>query len=1680
MADAKTTLEIEVAAKDETTKVLKGVESSIIRFVGAVSSILTTISVVVFPIKQAADFQRELLNVQKTTEFTTDGIDRLSESLKEMSQRLNISALDLAKVAAAGGQLGLGKQGGVEGLIAYTETTARFASVLDVSVEEAGTAIGKLSNLFNIAISDAERISSTLNEVSNNSTASGRELIDIIQRIGTAGATLTLQQSAALAAYGKDLGLTSETVGTTLNKVFLDLQTKAEQVAPLVGMTVTEFANLVKTDGIAAFKLYVGALSQMGNVARNTISEQITGGGRIAAFITAAVNDARNNFSLLSKDMEAANKGFTTGTSAIQEQARVLSGFSAQLQILKNVLSNLGETIGREALPYLTELAKGLQNFLKDQDVVDFFKGITSQLGELTTALVSVVKYLAGIGPLVGPLLTAVKYFAYFKIAEWLLTGAAALVKFGTSAVGATAGLRGLANINRDVIRNTAASATALQAQNAALTEQGKAVTTQVGRIGLAAQAATRFFSPLWDAQKLQAQREGDLNSAIASRDKMLGSVLSKLREIRAVTAATAQKAYDDVIAAGGTKKAASTAKRDSRNQSNWMYDKIDVAATNRLIQYNAEIDKLAERQKFAAISANAMGGSIQFALATVVNSARTAAMAVMAVGQSFLIGASQILFFVSIASTILDAFGWLDPVINSLKKLFGIRTAADQEQNRASADKAKRDQDELKRIRELSGEYDKLASNWEKTLPEGGAGGTAELVRRLDLVHAKMSSMSLEAATVAGRFAYAGTQVQSLEAQLSLAKDRLNELKAGSVFDRDQALRSMAPALLLSAMEKSDPRKNILAAQRDVEMLTEKLRLANTAKNALYSRDTKAYAEAGKLQERENELIQRLSGSYNSEGMEILKVLQARLNKQKELEKATERLTTATARGFDTSTVEKDAKEYNEASLQVQALEAEVAGLDDTYRAMRSSASLAANAFVVATGVDESTASIGRLNSIIRLFNNLSSGTSTESLAQELADARKAAEDTEVALFKLEKQRAGRARGIDILRKDGTLSAKDAADEERKLNDAAATQSAILSEKLAKQKAMVDALERETKAANTLKEAYRNGGTEAERTARQNEAATKEVLGAMVRLPLLRLALEGQRRMVAAAESYVARMKSKHEEALQAIKRAVDGVVQEMRELDTLFATRRLSIRLSVFDKDTERMERVFRDIQDENLAAERKRLEQLGLSSEEVERQMKMYQRMTEMQADMRKEAVESQRQGIVISDIEADITKSREAALEASRQAEALRLKAKEAQKVGDVANFIEYGRQAAIFAQEAQIELDALTKKVAEYKTEASKTVATPFGAKVLRSDDQIRDTVRAFIETREAVSKGVAAGYEQAAESASSALSKQNIEMGKITDQINENFNKIKEYSKGVKEFAEVATLVGQSALAGVQGFANIEASLKSIATTNFDGLDKFDKVASLQGQMALISSDAEKIVANLSKEFPAEAMIPKGLVESLKQTFVLTAQQIAEETNKIKVETERTLSATPAKAAVEFPEAKASLQTALDANPPLKAKVDLVPNNSSMLGGGARGFAEGGPIRGPGTGTSDSILSWLSNGEYVNDARTTSFFGPEFFATLKRIARGGSSAATKLLTGFGGGLRLPAFAGGGLALSSLSGGGAGLASAFAQAAEGGDTVNVNLSLDGKTFSMRSGRDTANDLVRTIRNLSRST
>jgi len=126
----------------------------------------------------------------------------------------------------------------------------------------------------------------------------------------------------------------------------------------------------------------------------------------------------------------------------------------------------------------------------------------------------------------------------------------------------------------------------------------------------------------------------------------------------------------------------------------------------------------------------------------------------------------------------------------------------------------------------------------------------------------------------------------------------------------------------------------------------------------------------------------------------------------------------------------------------------------------------------------------------------------------------------------------------------------------------------------------------------------------------------------------------------------------------------------------------------------------------------------------------------------------------------------------------------------------------------------------------------------------------------------------------------------------------------------------------------------------------------------------------------------------------------------------------------------------------------------LLGQASSAPGGNLEGYASGGMVRGPGTGTSDSVLARLSAGEFVMKTRAVDHWGPQFLHALNSL-RNPFGFAEGGLVGLGSSLMppsAPGFAEGGLAAVAAGG------------------TPVHLHLGGHSFALSGPESVVNSLV----------
>ncbi len=539
---------VDLRGRDHLTPAIKSAESSIIRFVGAVSAAFAAVSTVAFPIAAAAEFQKQLIEVRKTTDFSTDAILSLGDGLINLSKNINVSAADLAKIAAVGGQLGVGEKGGAAGLLAFTEEIARAATALDVDAERAATAMGKLVNIFNIPTEQFRNAIAVVNQMANVSTATADELFDIMRRIGDLGGSVNVAQSAALAAFATDIGFTAETAGTTLVKIFADMKSKAAEFAEFMGMSVTDWVTIVDRDGVDAFTRYIDKLNELPTEIAAATKETLTGGGRIFSFVSKAQDQAAQGGALLSRLMREAAAEFETGNSAIREQENVLSGVSAQWQVLKNKATAVFLESGDKTLQPLTRMLVALGDLVSNEGFTSGMERLMSLFGAVFDFGAKVFSSLSTNAAAIGSAFEVATVFAFLKglqaiAAAYSAVQAAAARSLGFVGAGAAgagaagaaaeqAKVTGLAKLYQELAASRVAAAQAAAAAEAAATNASTAAYEKqraaMAASGAAVAARGEIAQAVLAAEAAAIQR----NTALAAAQ----AAATRLRQVQALS----------------------------------------------------------------------------------------------------------------------------------------------------------------------------------------------------------------------------------------------------------------------------------------------------------------------------------------------------------------------------------------------------------------------------------------------------------------------------------------------------------------------------------------------------------------------------------------------------------------------------------------------------------------------------------------------------------------------------------------------------------------------------------------------------------------------------------------------------------------------------------------------------------------------------------------------------------------------------------------------------------------------------------------------------------------------------------------------------------------------------------------------------------------------------------------
>ncbi|EIB8651161.1 phage tail tape measure protein [Campylobacter jejuni] len=332
---------------------------------------------------EAISFESAMADVRKVVNFDEgDDIKKMSADILKMSQTLPVTANELAAIAAAGGQIGLGSKDVRE----FTNLVTKMKVAFDMSAEDVGDSVAKIKNILGISLKDMEDLGDSINNLSDNSASKAREIIDVMKRTAAAGKQIgfTKEQIAALSSSFISLGKGPEVAGTAINSLYRvlatadNMGTKTESAFAKLGISGAFLKQASFDDPQKALDMFLQRISKLDQKEQMGVLVDIFG-REFADDIATLVGGLDTYKEALKNAGDEAKKG-----SLQREFDTRAATTENSIILMKNAFNSLAVNLGSVFLPAISWVSAGISYLVNSITyITGLVPGLNGVLGGL-------------------------------------------------------------------------------------------------------------------------------------------------------------------------------------------------------------------------------------------------------------------------------------------------------------------------------------------------------------------------------------------------------------------------------------------------------------------------------------------------------------------------------------------------------------------------------------------------------------------------------------------------------------------------------------------------------------------------------------------------------------------------------------------------------------------------------------------------------------------------------------------------------------------------------------------------------------------------------------------------------------------------------------------------------------------------------------------------------------------------------------------------------------------------------------------------------------------------------------------------------------------------------------------------------------------------------------------------
>lgn len=313
------------------------------------------------PIRDAMKFESAMSDVRKVVDMTGEEFKGMSIDILNMTNRLPMTAEEISKIVAAGGQAGIDKSE----LLGFADSAAKMGVAFDITADQAGDMMASWRTAFKMGQSDVVELADKINYLGNTTSASADKVSDVVTKIGPLGEVggVASGEIAALGASMVAASVQSDVAATGIKNLILGMTagegaTGAQSAAfAKLGLDATEMAQKMQKDAKGAILEVLDSLKGLDKAEQANVLKDLFGKESIGAIAPLLSNlDAlKDNF-----DKVADSSNYAGSMQKEFEEKCKTTEFSVKK--VRNAATKLSVILGAALLPAVAGVAEWITN----------------------------------------------------------------------------------------------------------------------------------------------------------------------------------------------------------------------------------------------------------------------------------------------------------------------------------------------------------------------------------------------------------------------------------------------------------------------------------------------------------------------------------------------------------------------------------------------------------------------------------------------------------------------------------------------------------------------------------------------------------------------------------------------------------------------------------------------------------------------------------------------------------------------------------------------------------------------------------------------------------------------------------------------------------------------------------------------------------------------------------------------------------------------------------------------------------------------------------------------------------------------------------------------------------------------------------------------------------------------